>query len=207
MNRRISGIVLLRHHVRHTATMILILYAHPYPTRSRAGRALLDAARDVPNVSVRSLYDLYPDFDIDVQAEQAALSAAETIVFLHPVYWYSVPAMLKHYFDVVFARGWAYAKAGGNAVAGDGDALRGKRCLWVATTGGTQSGYAQDAMHARPFHEYALPIKQTAEFCGMVWQPPISLHGAHVISDDEVAEAAELLRARLHTFVGARDAT
>ena len=56
--------------------MILIVRAHPYPQRSRAGRALLEAVHDLPDLEVRSLYDLYPDFDIDVAAEQAALARA-----------------------------------------------------------------------------------------------------------------------------------
>lgn len=181
--------------------MILILHAHPYPHRSRAGRALLDAVRDLPNVEVRSLYALYPDFEIDVEAEQAALARAELIVWLHPIYWYSVPAMLKHYFDVVLLRGWAYASAGGRAQAGDGDALHGKRVLWVATTGGTESTYAQGQMHAKSFDAFEAPIKQTAEFCGMAWEPPIALHGAHVVSVDDVTAAAKLFRSRLESWV------
>jgi glutathione-regulated potassium-efflux system ancillary protein KefF len=74
--------------------MILIIHAHPYPQHSRAGPVLLDAVRDLPGVSIRSLYDKYPDFDIDVEAEQAALTEARLIVWLHPIYWYSVPALL-----------------------------------------------------------------------------------------------------------------
>ncbi|WP_294260770.1 NAD(P)H-dependent oxidoreductase [Propionivibrio sp.] len=75
--------------------MILIVRAHPYPQRSRAGRALLEAVHDLPDLEVRSLYDLYPDFDIDVAAEQAALARADLVVWLHPIYWYSAPAMLE----------------------------------------------------------------------------------------------------------------
>jgi glutathione-regulated potassium-efflux system ancillary protein KefF len=181
--------------------MILILHTHPYPQRSRTGRALLESVRDLPNVVVRSLYDLYPDFDIDIATEQAMLADADLVVLLHPVYWYSIPAMLKHYFDVVLTRGWAYTSAGGrtgsSAKPGDGDALRGKHLLWVATTGGTASSYAEGEMHAMPFKGYEAPLRQTAHFCGMVWEAPISIHGAHVISEDDVAEAATKFRARL----------
>ena len=111
--------------------MILIIYAHPYPQRSRAGRVLLGAVRDLPDIEVHSLYELYPDFDIDVDAEQAALKRADLVVWMHPIYWYSVPAMLKHWFDVVLLRGWAYGEGG--------DALQGKHCLWVTTTGGMRA--------------------------------------------------------------------
>src|SRR6188768_2948767 len=107
--------------------MILVVYAHPYPTRSRAGRALIAAIGDLAGVEVRSLYDLYPDFDIDVDAEQKALTAADVVVWLHPFYWYSVPGLMKHWFDKVLEQGWAYGDTG--------VALRGKHCLWVPAVG------------------------------------------------------------------------
>ena len=72
--------------------MILVVYAHLYPKHSRACMALLNAACDLPGLKVRSLYDRYPDFDIDVAAEQKALASADLVVWLHPVYWYSAPS-------------------------------------------------------------------------------------------------------------------
>ena len=169
--------------------MILVITAHPYPQHSRAGRALLNAVRELPEVQVRSLYDMYPDFDIDVEAEQAALLGATLVVWLHPIYWYSVPGMLKHWFDVVLTRGWAYGSGG--------EALRGKACLWVATTGGTPETYTPAGAHHRPFTDFIAPIEQTARFCGMHWLEPVTVHGAHVVSDAELALAAAAFRQRL----------
>lgn len=172
--------------------MILVLTAHPYPQHSRAGKALLAAVHDLPGVEVRSLYDLYPDFDIDVAGEQAALTRADLVVWLHPLYWYSVPAMLKHWFDVVLARGWAYG-AGGSA-------LHDKHCLWVATTGGDAAAYSPEGMHRQPFEAFMPAIEQTARFCGMHWTPPLIVHGAYQIADAELARAAEQFRMRLLAF-------
>src|SRR5437660_12593882 len=62
---------------REGATMICVIHAHPYPSRSRINRALADALRDLPALDLRSLYALYPDFDIDVIAEQKALANAQ----------------------------------------------------------------------------------------------------------------------------------
>jgi len=90
--------------------MLVLVYAHPYPNRSRANRLLIEAVRDLPDLELRSLYDLYPDFDIDVEAEQRALAAASAVVWQHPLHWYSVPSLLKHWFDKVLARGWAYGE-------------------------------------------------------------------------------------------------
>src|SRR5215471_9727724 len=96
-----------------TPRSTVVLFAHPYPDRSRAGRLLLDAVRDLPRLSVRSLYALYPDFAIDVEAEQAALAEADVVVWQAPLFWYSVPALLHLWIEKVLAHGWAYG--GGTA--------------------------------------------------------------------------------------------
>jgi glutathione-regulated potassium-efflux system ancillary protein KefF len=173
--------------------MICVLFAHPYPDRSRANRQLLAALENLAGLDVRRLYDLYPDFDIDVEAEQAALMRAQVLVFQHPIYWYSVPGLLKHWFDKVLARGFAYGEGG--------RALQGKRCLWVTTTGGESESYAGGAVHARPFADYMPPIEQTARFCGMAWEVPLVLHGAHRLSEQLLADRAAQYRARLAALV------
>jgi glutathione-regulated potassium-efflux system ancillary protein KefF len=176
--------------------MICLLFAHPYPDRSRANRELLGALEGLSGVDLRRLYDLYPDFDIDVEAEQAALVRARAIVLQHPLYWYNVPGLLKHWFDKVLVRGFAYG-AGGRA-------LHGKRCLWVTTTGGESESYAEGAVHARPFAHYVPVVEQTARFCGMAWEPPLVLHGAHRVSDQALAEQAVQYRTRMEALL--RDA-
>ena len=60
--------------------MICVIHAHPYLSRSRTNRVLADALRASPNLDLRSLYDLYPDFDIDVAAEQRALERSQLVV-------------------------------------------------------------------------------------------------------------------------------
>lgn len=173
--------------------MICVVYAHPYPSRSRANRMLMRSLPVVPEIEVHSLYDLYPDFDIDVAAEQAALSRASLIVWMHPTYWYSVPGLLKHWFDQVLAQGWAYGD-GGNA-------LRGKHCLWVTTTGGDEVAYSAAGMHEQPFANFIPPIEETARFCGMHWEQPFLVHGAHLLDEFELAARAGELAARLQDWI------
>jgi glutathione-regulated potassium-efflux system ancillary protein KefF len=172
--------------------MLLLVFAHPYPERSRANQALLSAVRGFPQLEVRSLYDLYPSFDIDVQAEQEALSRAQAVIWQHPVYWYAPPGLLKHWFDTVLLRGWAYGEGG--------DALKGKRCLWVTTTGGEPESYSAAGMHRLPFPSYVPPVEQTARFCQMLWEPPLILHGSHRLSDDELRDAGHEYRRRLESL-------
>lgn len=167
----------------------VVIYAHPYPDRSRANRVLFDAVRSLPNVDARAICDLYPDFAIDVEAEQAALMRADLIVWQHPIYWYTVPAMLKLWWEKVLTHGWAY---------GDGArVLSGKRCLWVATTGGDASAYDEGGMHAHPFSVYEPVVRQTARFCHMHWLEPLIVHGAHRLNDEQRAAYAKLYRERL----------
>ena len=179
--------------------MIYLVLAHPYPSQSRANKALLAALRDLPDIELCSLYERYPDFDIDVVAEQAALGRAQLIVWMHPVFWYSAPALLKHWFDQVLSHGWAY---------GDGAAaLRGKDCLWVATTGGTPQAYSAAGIHERPFADFMPPLEETARFCGMNWLTPCILHGANDIGEQQLAVHAGQLRGRLEAWLAGNAGT
>jgi glutathione-regulated potassium-efflux system ancillary protein KefF len=172
--------------------MIDVIYAHPYPQRSRANRALLEALRDLPFVKVRSLYDLYPDFAIDVGAEQRLLIEAKAVVWLHPLYWYSVPPLMKLWIDKVLAYGFAY---GENTYA-----LAGMPCQWVVTTGGDDDAYSPGGMHERPLSHFVPPIEQTARFCRMRWQPPIHVQGARRITDAELDAFGVAFRERVHAL-------
>ncbi|KAM9983285.1 hypothetical protein ACTFIZ_000139 [Dictyostelium cf. discoideum] len=73
-----------------------------------ANQALLSAAKKLPSVAVHDLYQTYPDFDIDIVAEQKALSQAKHIILQYPLYWYGPPAMLKQWLEQVLSYGWAY---------------------------------------------------------------------------------------------------
>jgi glutathione-regulated potassium-efflux system ancillary protein KefF len=174
--------------------MILIVYAHPHHSRSIAHRALLDAVRDLPDVQVNSLYDRYPDFDIDVEAEQAQLAQASLVVWQHPIYWYSPPALLKLWFEVVLMRGWAYGTGG--------TALRGKGCLWVTSTGSAEEDYRPGASHGHPFTAFVPAVERTAVLCGMAWQPPLVVHGAHRVDRSALAAQAAQYRLRLEQWNG-----
>jgi len=136
---------------------------------------------------------MYPGFDIDVEAEQAALGRASAIVWQHPTYWYSVPSLMKHWFDKVLLRGWAYGEGG--------TALRGKRCFWVATTGGDDEAYTETGMHRRTFDSYKPVVEQTAVFCGMRWEEPLIVQGVHDLSDAELDAAAATYRERVERLV------
>jgi len=172
--------------------VIALIYAHPHPARSRANRVLLEAARPVPGVTVRSLYDTYPDFEIDVTAERRLLAQCRLVVWQHPIMWYTAPALLKLWFDTVLALGWAYGDGG--------TALVGKSCLWVTTTGAPPAGYASDGVHRHPFEAFVPVMEMTARYCGMHWLEPIVVHGAHQIDSAALQSHARRYRAALEAF-------
>ena len=173
------------------APTVALIYAHPAAERSLANRELLTAIEDLAFVARRPLYDLYPDFDIDAESEREHLEAVDLIVIQHPVYWYSMPALLKQWLDEVFAMGWAYG-AGGTALAG-------KHLQWVVTTGADFRAYAPDGPHGHPFEVFSASMRQTALFCGMHWDEPIVVHDAHA-DQAQVRSAGERYRQRLIDF-------
>jgi glutathione-regulated potassium-efflux system ancillary protein KefF len=169
--------------------MILVIVAHPYPDRSTANRMLVESLAGLDAVRVHSLYELYPDFAIDVAAEREAMEAASVIVWQHPIYWYTAPALLKLWFEKVLTPGWAWGP-GGNA-------LRGKRLLWVATTGGDEDDYGPAGIHKERFEAFMPVVRQTAEFCHMVWLEPLVIHGARQLAAPELEAWGRRYRARL----------
>ena len=170
---------------------VLVLVAHPDIARSRVNRALAAQARLLPSdaVEVRDLYALYPDFVIDIEAEQAALARARAVVWVHPVQWYSMPALMKLWVDDVLAFRWAYGP--------DGRALAGK-CLWlVLSTGGTEASYAPVGSNGQPFEAFLPAYRQTAELAGMRFLDPSVFHGAHRAEAHEVHAHAHAFAQRL----------
>jgi glutathione-regulated potassium-efflux system ancillary protein KefF len=170
---------------------VLVIAAHPHAEHSRVHRALMHALRRLgtKRVEVRDLYALYPDYLIDVAAEQALLSAANLVVWQHPIHWYSMPPLMKLWVDDVLAFGWAYGPGG--------TALKGKDLWLVASTGGPQDSYRPDRYNRYFFDAFLPPYDQTAALCGMRFVPPLLLHGAHRVSPAELEAHAGLYTSRL----------
>jgi glutathione-regulated potassium-efflux system ancillary protein KefG len=153
-----------------TARRVLIQFAHPVYERSAVNRPLLEAVRDLDGVTVNDLYEEYPTLAIDVRREQALLIEHDVIIFHHPFYWYSTPAILKQWQDMVLEHGWAYGERG--------DRLRDKLTFNVTTTGGPASAYERGGSNRFTVRELLAPWEQTANLCGMRFLAPFVAHGA-----------------------------
>lgn len=162
---------------------ILIEFAHPAIQKSRINRQLINMAKTVENVTVNDLYENYPDFFIDVQKEQQQLLDHDIIVWHHPFYWYSSPALLKEWMDLVLEHGWAYGEFG--------RMLEGKSVLSVVSTGGRREVYSVEGRNHFTINEFLVPYKQSVNLCRMEYLPPFVVHGAHTINQKEITVFAE----------------
>jgi glutathione-regulated potassium-efflux system ancillary protein KefF len=173
-------------------TDIYLLAAHPAWRESRVNRPMMHAAQALPRLQVQDLYSSYPDYTIDVAAEQAALEKAKLVVLLHPIQWYSSPALQKLWLDDVLTYGWAYGE-GGNK-------LQGKDLWLVATTGGPEASYHPQGYNRYFFDAFLPPYEQTAALCGMRFLPPLILHGAHAVGQEVVTQHIATFSQRLASY-------
>ncbi len=149
---------------------VLILFAHPSLERSEVNRDLLAASGAVDGVTVVDLYAEYPSFRIDIEREQQRLRDHDVIVFMFPLFWYSTPAILKEWQDLVLEYGFAYGH--------EGTALQGKCFLCALTAGGRETAYREQGYNHYTIRELLRPLEQTAVLCGMHYLPPFALFGA-----------------------------
>ena len=155
---------------------ILVLFAHPSIDRSEVNRPMADAVRGLDGITLVDLYAEYPEFQIDIDREQARLLAHDVIVFQHPLYWYSTPAILKEWQDLVLEHGFAYGSGG--------TALHGKIFFNALSAGGLQAAYRAEGYNHFTIRELLHPMEQTAMLCGMTYLPPFALFGSRTAVEE-----------------------
>lgn len=181
---------MLRMQTMSNLNRILILFAHPALEKSKINRHLVEAVTGLDAVTVHDLYETYPDFHINVKFEQDLLRSHDIIVFQHPFYWYSSPAILKEWQDLVLEYGFAYGQKE--------TALRGKKFLSAVTTGGGKKAYCREGTNRFTIRELLLPFEQTAYLCGMEYLPPFVVYGTHRLQErSQIAEYGQDYRAAI----------
>jgi glutathione-regulated potassium-efflux system ancillary protein KefG len=157
---------------------ILILFAHPALQKSRVNRVLSGAVQRLKGVTFHDLYQIYPDFHIDVEHEQNLLTVHDVLVFQYPLLWYSVPALVREWQDLVLEHGWAYGH--------QGTALRGKKFMSVITTGGGEEAFRKVPENRFTVRELLAPMEQMVHVCGMEYLPPFVVHGTFLMTDSRI---------------------
>lgn len=161
---------------------ILILFAHPAIHKSRVNSRMAEAVKSLDGVTFHNLYETYPDFHIDVKKEQSLLLNHDIIIWHHPFYWYSAPAILKEWIDLVLEHGFAYGRQGTN--------LRGKHVMSVITTGGRREAYKPGSFNNYSMRQFLAPFEQTVKLCYMKYLPPFIVHGSHLLEEPEIINYA-----------------
>ncbi len=160
---------------------ILVLFAHPAIERSEVNRPLAEATARIEGVSLVDLYAEYPDLRIDIDREQERLQSHDVIVFMHPLYWYSTPAILKEWQDLVLEYGFAYGEGG--------TALAGKIFFNAITAGGAEAAYCAQGYNQFTLRQLLYPIEQTARLCGMTYLAPFALYSSRTAYEEGRIEA------------------
>lgn len=97
---------------------------------------------------------------VDIAEEQKHIAAAENIIFVYPIWWTGLPAMMKGYVDRVFSKGFAWDFADGQLK----QLLKGKRALLISCHGNPKAYYDSIGMYSAMNHTSDNGI---FEFCGV----------------------------------------
>lgn len=137
----------------------------------------------------------------DIAAEQEKLRWADTVIFQFPLWWFSMPAIMKGWFDRVYANGFAYGVGEHNDHHwgdryGEGT-LAGKRAMLVVTTGGWESHYAPRGING-PIEDLLFPIQHGMLFYpGFSVLPPLVLYRVQKSAQERYAGWCTALAQRL----------
>ena len=174
---------------------VLVLLAHPALERSRVNAALAATAGGIEGVTLIDLYERYPTFFILKEREQQRLLEHDVVVFQHPMYWYSAPALLKEWQDIVLEYGFAYGE-GGNALEG--------KSLMNAFSSGSYRDEFEDRHDPLTLRQLMLPFERTARYCGMRYLPPFPTYAAGGLSPAEISKQCDRYAELLSGLVACR---
>ncbi|WP_182016432.1 NAD(P)H-dependent oxidoreductase [Vibrio alginolyticus] len=155
---------------------VLILFAHPSQHRSEVNTPLFKEAQKIEGVTCVDLYGEYPRFDINIDREQQRLREHDVVIFQFPLYWYSTPAILKEWQDLVLEYGFAYGT--------DGTALQGKTMLCVLCAGGKEEAYKAEGYNHFTIRQLLAPIEQMSALTGMNYIAPLAMFGARTADEE-----------------------
>ncbi|GAK87338.1 NAD(P)H oxidoreductase YrkL [Vibrio ponticus] len=148
---------------------VVVISGHPNLDDSYTNSVILEQLdKQLSDVAISRLDQLYPNYQINVEEEQQALLAADVVVLQFPFYWYSVPALLKKWIDDVFTFNFAYGT--------HGDKLKGKDFILSFTIGGPAESYDPLGYNHFSIEQLIQPLQQTAYLAGMNFHKPVYSH-------------------------------
>ena len=181
------------------------LYSMRWKSQVDADDFLLDGRGEPLNV-VRSSKEGYESGRLteDVNAEHKKLLRADAMIFLFPLWWFSMPAILKGWIDRVYAFGFGYG-VGEHSEKRWGDrygegALKGKRALLIVTTGGWAEHYSERGINGL-IDDILFPINHGVLFYpGFDVLPSFVAYKTMDINAKRFAEITAQLRVKLENL-------
>ncbi|MDW3710588.1 MULTISPECIES: NAD(P)H-dependent oxidoreductase [unclassified Pseudomonas] len=137
----------------------------------------------------------------DIAAEQDKLRWADALILQFPLWWFSMPAILKGWVDRVYAYGFAYGVGEHSDVRwgnryGEGS-MAGKRAMLLVTTGGWDSHYSERGING-PMDDLLFPIQHgILHYPGFDVLPPFVVHRTSRVDAARFAHIQEELGQRL----------
>lgn len=185
----------MHHEPRPSVTQILLF--HPNSERSKVNRALARAAVGLHHVAIADMAALYPAgmaMERDSEQEAARLLRADRIVLQFPMQWYSTPALLKQWQDVVLTRmGYIHGDT-------EGAALAGKPIMVAATMGAEEAAYRPEGRNRFTVAELLAPLQASANRFAMDWRDSFLVFGADALHADDLTEAGRAYTRALSRF-------
>lgn len=140
----------------------------------------------------------------DIEREQQKLRWADAVLLQFPLWWFSMPAILKGWFERVYAYGFAYG-VGEHSDTHWGDrygegTLAGKRAMLIITTGGWAEHYAPRGING-PIDDILFPIQHGMLFYpGFSVLPPLVFYRTEKTDEQRFARQCRELGQRLDTL-------
>ena len=120
-------------------------------------------------------------FAQSIDSEQQKLEWCELMIWQFPLWWFSVPGVLKGWVDRVFAMGRTY----GQGRMYETGVFRGKKALLSLTTGGPAEAYLEDGLQG-DLRSILRPIQRgILEFTGFTVLEPHIVYGPARLSPQE----------------------
>ncbi|MBC2850277.1 NAD(P)H-dependent oxidoreductase [Cetobacterium sp. 8H] len=162
---------------------ILVVVSHPDLDNSVVNKRWIEELKKEDDIKIRNLDEFYPDRDIDIEVEKKYLEEAERVVFQFPFYWYSMPGIMRDYFDKVLEFKWAYGP--------NGDALKGKEFLVAVSVGAPQYSYQGGSYNNFTITELLRPLEATANAIQMIYLPYFAVFDTPRLKEEQVNESAK----------------
>jgi len=129
----------------------------------------------------------------DILTEQKKIQDCELLILQFPLWWFSMPAILKGWVDRVMTLGFAY----GGGQWYDNGGLKGRQAMLAITTGGPDITYAQRGINGA-MARVLFPIQHgILFFCGFQVLPPFIVYGPAHLADEQRHSMLQAYRARL----------